>query len=136
MLDGVELIGARETQAGGEGSDDQGGAGQSGQRCKAQRERDRGDEEDVAHPHAVDHVEQQWGDETPQHHRHHQEPDRDRERPQHTQHRNARARRQSRHHAEDDEPQHIVDHRRADDDASFRSAHSTEIGEDPGGDAD
>ena len=66
-LDGVELVGARENEAGGEGADDERRAGQRGERGQAERERDREDQQDVAHPHPDDDIEQARDQEAPEH---------------------------------------------------------------------
>ena len=54
LLDGVELVGARQDEAGGEGADDERRPGQRGQRREAEREGDGGDQQHVANPHADD----------------------------------------------------------------------------------
>ena len=41
-----------------------------------------------------------------------------------------------RHHAQDDEPEHVIDDGRADDDPRLRRAHPAEVGQHPGGDPD
>ena len=76
-------------------------------------------QEHVAHPHPDHHVEQARHEEASDQHRDHQEPDRHRQRPQDAQHRDGGAGGHAGDDAQDDEPEHVVDDRRADDDAGL-----------------
>ena len=78
VLDGVELVGAREDDAGREGADDEGRPGQRGHRRQAQRKGDREHEEHVAHAHPDDDVEQARHHEAADQHRDDQEAGRHR----------------------------------------------------------
>ena len=76
-LDDVELVGAGEDEAGGEGAKDERGAGQGGEPGEPEGERDCEDDKHVAYPQANDEVEQPRDEKPADQDRDHEEPDGD-----------------------------------------------------------
>ena len=73
VLDGVELVGARQNEARGEGADDERRARDGGRGGQPEREGEREDEQHIPDPHPHDDVEEPRHQEPARHHRHHQE---------------------------------------------------------------